>query len=77
MESILRDIIANGGFPLKVGGCVRDKLLGLSPKDIDIEVYNLSVEKPSKTRRKWDIARKTGGKTTFNLYRGSKHLFHV
>ncbi|MFL2825693.1 MAG: CCA tRNA nucleotidyltransferase [Coraliomargaritaceae bacterium] len=28
-----------------VGGCVRDSLLGLSPKDIDIEVYQL----PSKT----------------------------
>lgn len=45
MEIILREIIANGGLPLKVGGCVRDKMLGLEPKDIDIEVYNLSVEK--------------------------------
>ena len=27
-----------------VGGCVRDSLLGLSPKDIDIEIYKLSAE---------------------------------
>ena len=27
-----------------VGGCVRDSLLGLSPKDIDIEIYKLPPE---------------------------------
>ena len=30
-----------GGRPRLVGGCVRDWLLGLEPKDFDVEVYGL------------------------------------
>jgi len=37
-------IIAAGGQAVLVGGAVRDHLLGLPPKDIDIEAYGLSVE---------------------------------
>ena len=33
-----------GGRALLVGGCVRDMLLGLEPKDLDIEVYGLESE---------------------------------
>lgn len=33
-----------GGRPCLVGGCVRDWLLGLEPKDFDIEVYGLDYE---------------------------------
>lgn len=33
-----------GGRPRLVGGCVRDWLLGLQPKDFDIEVYGLDYE---------------------------------
>lgn len=36
---------AAGGQPRLVGGCVRDWLLGLEPKDFDIEVYHLDYEK--------------------------------
>lgn len=32
---------AAGGRPRLVGGCVRDWLLGLAPKDFDVEVYGL------------------------------------
>ena len=35
-----------------VGGCVRDSLLGLCPKDIDIEVYNIQPELIEKTLSK-------------------------
>ena len=35
---------AVGGFALLVGGAVRDSVLGLEPKDCDIEVYGLSLE---------------------------------
>src|ERR1700712_956643 len=35
---------AAGGAPRLVGGCVRDWLLGLEPKDFDIEVYHLDYE---------------------------------
>jgi tRNA nucleotidyltransferase (CCA-adding enzyme) len=37
-------IIAAGGSAVLVGGAVRDALLGLAPKDIDIEAYGLPVE---------------------------------
>lgn len=34
-----------GGRALLVGGCVRDMLLNIEPKDFDIEVYGLAPEK--------------------------------
>ena len=39
------ELVANAsGQPFLVGGCVRDALLGLPSKDIDIEVYGLNRE---------------------------------
>jgi tRNA nucleotidyltransferase (CCA-adding enzyme) len=32
---------ANSGTAYKVGGCVRDKLLGFEPKDIDLEIFGI------------------------------------
>jgi len=32
-----------GGYPLIVGGAIRDYLLGQAPKDLDIEVYQIQV----------------------------------
>lgn len=34
-----------GAACYEVGGCVRDLLLGLTPKDFDIEVYNLDISR--------------------------------
>src|SRR6266480_6401198 len=34
-------IRARGGRALLVGGCVRDRLMGLEPKDWDLEVYGI------------------------------------
>lgn len=45
MNKILQKIQEVGGNALIVGGYVRDKLLGLSPKDMDIEVYGLKRDK--------------------------------
>lgn len=42
---VLQVIRAAGGRPLLVGGCVRDSLLGIPAKDIDLEVYHLQPEK--------------------------------
>lgn len=39
---ILVELNKNGFETLCVGGCVRDAILGLQPKDIDIEIYNIS-----------------------------------
>lgn len=39
-----QDIRAANGRALLVGGCVRDMLLGITPKDFDLEVYGLAPE---------------------------------
>lgn len=41
LGEIFDDIESEGGTPYFVGGCVRDHILGITPNDIDIEVYNL------------------------------------
>ena len=42
---ILRAIEENGGgTPFLVGGCVRDAVLNLPSKDVDIEVFNIDIE---------------------------------
>jgi tRNA nucleotidyltransferase (CCA-adding enzyme) len=45
LHPILAAIQAAGGQPLIVGGAVRDLLLGHDPKDLDVEVYGLNVER--------------------------------
>lgn len=42
---VARRVKDAGGRALLVGGCVRDTLMGLRPKDFDIEVYGLSSER--------------------------------
>lgn len=44
-HQVCRYIADAGGRAWLVGGCVRDLLLGLSPKDFDIEVYGLKPDK--------------------------------
>ncbi len=44
-EYIASCVASEGGRAFYVGGCVRDSLLGKTPKDIDIEIYGLSAEK--------------------------------
>lgn len=36
---------ANSGTAYKVGGCVRDELLGIEPKDIDLEIFGIPPNK--------------------------------
>lgn len=43
LERILKEIHINGGIPYYVGGYVRDMFIGVSNKDIDIEIYNLTM----------------------------------
>jgi tRNA nucleotidyltransferase (CCA-adding enzyme) len=45
ITKVINKIKQEGGRALFVGGCVRDELLGLEPKDVDIEVYGLSSAK--------------------------------
>jgi len=43
MFELIHKISSLGGRAFFVGGCVRDKILGLEPKDLDIEVFGLPV----------------------------------
>ena len=47
--TVCRHITASGGKAWLVGGCVRDLLLGFTPKDFDIEAYGLSMEQLEKS----------------------------
>lgn len=42
--SLGRMIAENGGRAMLVGGCVRDDLMGLKPKDWDVEVYGVQPD---------------------------------
>lgn len=54
--NIAKEIKAEGGRALVVGGFVRDKLLGLPSKDIDIEVYGIEPKKLKEIlTRKWNV----------------------
>jgi len=44
LTSVFKVLEGLGAQGFLVGGCVRDHLLGLKPKDIDIEVYGLDPE---------------------------------
>jgi len=44
-QAQITQVIKNvGGRALLVGGCVRDALLGVIPKDCDIEIYGVSED---------------------------------
>src|SRR5690606_21258000 len=43
--AIARSIRDLGGRAMLVGGCVRDELMGVEPKDWDLEVYGVEPEK--------------------------------
>lgn len=45
LQAALQSLRRAGGRPLLAGGCVRDWLLGLEPKDFDIEVFGLDFER--------------------------------
>lgn len=44
IHAIFQAITKFGGTPLLVGGCVRDHLMGIQPKDIDVEVFNVDAD---------------------------------
>lgn len=48
LRKIIEAISEAGGVAYEVGGCVRDQLLGMENKDLDIEVFHLDAAKLSK-----------------------------
>src|SRR5579871_1107623 len=45
LATVLRELRAAGFHAVVVGGAVRDALLGLTPKDFDIEVYGIAYDR--------------------------------
>src|SRR6218665_1834416 len=52
ISAIIQLIERNGGKPYFVGGCVRDLIINKVSKDIDIEVFGLTVEELHQTLSK-------------------------
>lgn len=44
LKIILKSLKTDGFLPLLVGGCVRDSILGIEPKDIDVEVIGCTID---------------------------------
>ena len=53
IKPVLNGLKRNKNIALFIGGCVRDALLGIEPKDIDIEVYNTDYESLEKLLSKY------------------------
>jgi len=45
ITALAESIKRSGGRAMLVGGCVRDELMGIEPKDWDVEVYEIEPEK--------------------------------
>jgi tRNA nucleotidyltransferase (CCA-adding enzyme) len=60
VTDIIRAIDEQGGTTLLVGGAVRDLLLGLPIKDLDCEVYNLSIDQLQAVLHKFGVVSLVG-----------------
>lgn len=79
LDRILRETPALAQAYL-VGGCVRDGLLGLEPKDFDIEVYGLSYEALEEALRRWgrtDLVGRSFGVVKLSVAGGQTYDFSV
>jgi len=79
--SILEKLNDNGYQSLIMGGAVRDAILGIEPKDIDIEVYGISYEDLMEFLSKYgkvDLVGKKFGVIVFNPLNGEiKYDFSI
>jgi tRNA nucleotidyltransferase (CCA-adding enzyme) len=63
-----------------VGGCVRDRLLGLPNKDFDIEVFGVSYEQLAEALSKWgrtDLVGRSFGVVKLTLHGGAQFDFSI
>jgi tRNA nucleotidyltransferase (CCA-adding enzyme) len=65
-------IKANGGRAMLVGGCVRDELMNLEPKDFDIEVYGIEPQKLKEILRSFGRVDTVG--ESFTVYKLGQDL---
>jgi hypothetical protein len=53
VQPILQALTKSGGTPYVVGGFVRDRILGLDSKDLDIEVHGLAADQVARVLRQF------------------------
>ena len=54
--TIAREVAAAGGRAYLVGGAVRDHLLGIASKDLDVEIHGIELDATEALLRKGDDA---------------------
>ena len=72
VSSLARAIQEAGGRALLVGGCVRDALMGTTPKDWDLEVYNLDAARLREVLDQFGPVNVVG--ESFTVYKLGQHL---
>jgi len=80
LDAIVRDLHGRGFRALVVGGAVRDALLGLEPKDIDIEVYGITYDRLAEVLSRHgriDVVGKSFGVVNFAASNGEACHFSV
>jgi len=70
--SLARAIHDAGGRALLVGGCVRDELMGVQPKDWDLEVYQLAAARLREILDQFGPVNVVG--ESFTVYKLGHHL---
>src|ERR1051325_5690801 len=70
--SLAQAIHDAGGRALLVGGCVRDTLMGVQPKDWDLEVYELDAQRLRKLLDQFGPVNVVG--EAFTVYKLGRHL---
>lgn len=71
IQVILKELNKKGHKCLITGGAVRDALLGIEPKDIDLEIYGISYEKLTQFLSEYgkvDLVGKKFGVIVFSLF---------
>lgn len=87
LPKTLHDVLAMlksiGSFGLLVGGAVRDRFLGLNPKDLDVEVYGINYEKllevlkPFDKKHDPDVVGKSFGIIKITDIEGNEYDFSI
>ena len=80
LQQIVRELRAAGHHAVVVGGSVRDALLGLPPKDFDLEVYGISYDHLAEflaSRGRVDLVGKSFGVVKFTAHENDTCDFSV
>ena len=74
-RAIAREVARLGGSTYYVGGCVRDRILGLPGKDVDIEVHGVPVDALERLLASFGEVRAVG--TSFGVFNLRGHALDI